>query len=116
MNKESTKELKQDLFFLLNCYEIDAREVSDGMTYIDSTEAEKLSDKIMQLLTKAINEHSDMLLSKLPEREYMKYEPCDICTAGFQYQCTCDQAFDDAVEQCRTIITSNKVGGDNARD
>lgn len=41
------EELKAELFDVLNCYEIDASEISHGTTYIDSTEAKRIIDRIM---------------------------------------------------------------------
>lgn len=41
--------LREEIFSVLNCYEIDASEVNDGKTYIDSGEAENLTREILAL-------------------------------------------------------------------
>lgn len=51
-NQESLKDLRSDLFDVLNCYTIDASEVGDGTTYIDSGEAHNILDQLMPLIAK----------------------------------------------------------------
>jgi hypothetical protein len=49
--QDDARELKDELFRFLNCYEIEASEISNGMTYIDSQEAEKMCRELMELIT-----------------------------------------------------------------
>jgi hypothetical protein len=48
MDKE--KEIREELFNLLNTWSIDASEVTNGRTYIDSTEATVLTEGVLDIL------------------------------------------------------------------
>lgn len=50
MNEEIKKRLNEQqarIFEMLNCYEVDARNITNGMTYLDSSDAERLSRNII---------------------------------------------------------------------
>lgn len=50
-DKDFIEELKTHedrIFEILNCYEVDAREVSNGVTYLDSSDAKRLARTIIQ--------------------------------------------------------------------
>ena len=45
------------IFDLLNCFDVDARNIENGMTYLDSSDAKKLSKSILHI----IKENSSLL-------------------------------------------------------
>lgn len=51
-NNEQLKQIKKTTEDFLNCYLINASEVKDGMTYIDSDEANSIANNIMYKLEK----------------------------------------------------------------
>ena len=50
-HKKEMDELSQECFDVLNCHEVDASEVSEGMTKIWSDDAEKITKKIFPNFT-----------------------------------------------------------------
>lgn len=50
MTTLNNDELREEMFEVLNCYDIDASEVSDGMTYIGSDEAFKIVDQLLPIV------------------------------------------------------------------
>jgi hypothetical protein len=41
---------KERIFEILNCFEVDARNIQNGMTYLDSSDANRLSRSILQTI------------------------------------------------------------------
>jgi hypothetical protein len=47
--EERREQIREELFEKLNCYEVDARTINNGMTFIDSREASRIIDSIPSL-------------------------------------------------------------------
>lgn len=62
-------DLKNDLFRVLNCYEIDASEVTQGITYIDSGEANKISTALLAPIQAHLNQEIKAVLNRLKEQQ-----------------------------------------------
>lgn len=52
MTESTEEEIRRQIFDELNCFKIDAREISNGTTYIDSTEAKTLTENIIDIIRK----------------------------------------------------------------
>lgn len=49
MKEELSKE-ESTVFDILNCYEVDARNITNGITYLDSSDAKRLARQIIREL------------------------------------------------------------------
>jgi len=52
LREQQEEEYRRQILDLLNCFKIDASEVSDGMTYIGSNEATSLTENIIDIIRK----------------------------------------------------------------
>ena len=52
ITKTTEEEIRRQIFNELNCFKVDASEISNGQTYIDSTEAKTLTENIIDIIRK----------------------------------------------------------------
>jgi len=52
LREATEEEIRRQVFDLLNCFKIDASEISNGVTYLDSTEARALTEEILDIIRK----------------------------------------------------------------
>lgn len=52
MTETTEEEIRRQIFDQLNCFKIDASEISNGQTYIGRTEARTLTENIIDIIRK----------------------------------------------------------------